>query len=34
LPEFGEFQESLRSSLAEPPVQQPVTVVGSYRLFG
>jgi hypothetical protein len=34
LPEFGEFRASLRSSLAEPPVQQPVTVIGSYRLFG
>jgi hypothetical protein len=34
LPDFGEFQESLRSSLAEPPVQEPVTGVGWYRLFG
>jgi hypothetical protein len=32
--EFGEFQESLRSSLAEPPVQESVTGVDSYRLFG
>lgn len=33
LPEFRELQESLEGSLAEAPSSQPLTVVGSYRLF-
>jgi hypothetical protein len=33
LPEFRELQEDLKGWLAEPPNAQPVTVVGSYRLF-
>ena len=33
LPEFQELQEGLKDWLAEPPDTQPLTVVGSYRLF-
>jgi hypothetical protein len=33
LPEFREIQERLEGWLAEPPNAQPLTVVGSYRLF-
>jgi hypothetical protein len=33
LPEFRELQEGLQGWLAEPPNAQPMTVVGSYRLF-
>jgi hypothetical protein len=33
LPEAKEFQEKLKSWLAEPPTSQSLTVVGSYRLF-
>lgn len=33
LPEFREFQDNLRNWVAEPPVPEPLTVVGSYRLF-
>lgn len=33
LPEFREFQESLKGWMAEPPAAEPLTVVGSYRLF-
>ena len=33
LPEFQQFQEGLRSQLAEPPTQEQLTVVGSYGLF-
>ena len=33
LPEFQEFQEGLEDWLAEPPNVQPLTVIGSYRLF-
>ena len=33
LPEFRELQEGLKGSLAEPPNSQPLTVIGSYRLF-
>jgi hypothetical protein len=33
LPEFRNFQESLKGWLAEPPVVQQLTPVGSYRLF-
>jgi hypothetical protein len=33
LPEFREFQESLKNWLAEPPTPDQMTVVGSYRLF-
>ncbi len=33
LPEFREIQEGLSGWLAEPPNTQPLTVIGSYRLF-
>jgi quinol monooxygenase YgiN len=33
LPEFKEFQEGLKSYLAEPPTQEQLTVIGSYRFF-
>ena len=33
LPEFQELQEGLEGWLAETPSSQPLTVVGSYRLF-
>ena len=32
-PEFREFLESVEGSRAEPANVQPLTVVGSYRLF-
>jgi hypothetical protein len=31
LPEFRAFQEGLRQWIAEPPISEPVTVIGSYR---
>jgi hypothetical protein len=31
---FAEFQRELPQRCAEPPVAQPVTIVGSYRMFG
>ena len=33
LPEFRELLEGVEASRAEPPSVQPLTVVGSYRLF-
>jgi hypothetical protein len=33
LPEFRELQELVEASRAEPPNVQPLTVMGSYRLF-
>jgi len=33
LPEFQEFQQNLAKWTAEPPIGEPLTVVGSYRLF-
>ncbi|MGZ6609304.1 MAG: hypothetical protein ACXVFI_19810 [Solirubrobacteraceae bacterium] len=33
LPEFRELQDGLEDWLAEPPSTQPLTVIGSYRLF-
>lgn len=33
LPEFRDFQENLKSWIAEPPTAEQLTVVGSYRLF-
>jgi hypothetical protein len=33
LPEFRDFQAGLAEWLAEPPVQEQLSVVGSYRLF-
>jgi hypothetical protein len=33
LPEFRELQDDIESWLAEPPSSQPLTVIGSYRLF-
>lgn len=33
VPEFGEFQANLRDWIAEPPVTERATVVGSYNLF-
>lgn len=33
LPEFRDFQAGLAGWLAEPPVQENLSVVGSYRLF-
>lgn len=33
MPEFVAFQEGLREWMAEPPILEPLTVIGSYRLF-
>src|SRR6476620_5858225 len=33
IPEFQEFQSVLRGLFAEPAVSEPLTVIGSYRLF-
>lgn len=33
VPEFREFQQNLPGWLAEPSSPEPLTVVGSYRLF-
>jgi len=33
LPEFRELQELVEASRVEPPNVQPLTVMGSYRLF-
>jgi quinol monooxygenase YgiN len=33
IPEFREFQEQLPEWLAEPPIVEPLTVIGSYELF-
>jgi hypothetical protein len=33
LPEAKEFQEKLKSWLAEPATSESLTVIGSYRLF-
>ncbi len=33
LPEFQQFQQDLQTYLIEPPAAEPLTVVGSYRLF-
>jgi hypothetical protein len=33
LPEFREFQENLKTWMAEPPTGEQLTVGGSYRLF-
>ena len=33
IPEFKDFQENLQGWLAEPPVVEPLTVMGSYNLF-
>jgi hypothetical protein len=33
LPEYRELQEGLKGWLAEPSNSQPLTVIGSYRLF-
>jgi hypothetical protein len=33
LPEFREFQENLKTWMAEPPTGEQLTVSGSYRLF-
>jgi len=33
IPEFREFQEQLPEWLAEPPIVEPATVLGSYELF-
>lgn len=33
IPAFREFQESLRHWIAEPPVSEQLSVVGSYDLF-
>jgi hypothetical protein len=33
IPEFIEFQENLKTWIAEPPVPAPLEIVGSYRLF-
>ncbi|GHO68025.1 hypothetical protein KSC_069170 [Ktedonobacter sp. SOSP1-52] len=32
-PEFHAFQEALKTSMAEPPTTEQLTVRGSYRLF-
>ena len=31
---FSEFQRNMPERCAEPPIAQPVTIVGSYRMFG
>jgi len=33
VPEFTAFQENLKGWLAEPPIPEQLTVVGSYNLF-
>jgi len=33
LPEFRAFQENLKNWMAEPPISEQVTVIGSYRFF-
>ena len=33
LPEFREFQENLKQGMAEPPIPEQLTVIGSYRFF-
>ena len=33
LPEFRAFQEHLKHWMAEPPISEQVTVIGSYRFF-
>jgi hypothetical protein len=33
LPEYQELQARLEDWIAEPPSSQPMTVIGSYRLF-
>ena len=33
LPEFRAFQENLKHWMAEPPISEQVTVIGSYRFF-
>jgi hypothetical protein len=33
IPEFHEFQEQRPEWFAEPPIVEPLTVVGSYELF-
>jgi hypothetical protein len=33
LPEGKEFGEKLKSWLAEPVSSEPLTIIGSYRLF-
>jgi hypothetical protein len=33
LPTFREFQENIKNWLAEPPILEHLTVIGSYRLF-
>ena len=33
IPAFREFQENLKQWIAEPPVPEQLTVVGSYRAF-
>lgn len=34
LPAFQEFQSRIPGWLAEPPTLEPLTIVGSYNLFG
>lgn len=33
LPAFQAFQETLKTSMVEPPIAEQLTVSGSYRLF-
>ena len=33
LPEFTEFQQTLKGFLTEPPTQEKLEIVGSYRIF-
>jgi hypothetical protein len=33
MPEFQAFQETLKTSMTEPPTGEQLTVSGSYRLF-
>lgn len=34
IPEFQEFQQGLRSWVAEPPNAGPAAIIGNYQLFG
>jgi hypothetical protein len=33
VPEFRAFQENLKNWIAEPPIPEQLTVIGSYNLF-
>jgi hypothetical protein len=33
IPEYNQFQKNLMGWYVDPPTMEPLTVVGSYRLF-